>query len=130
MGESEPVAVETCQEIVNNYLTRSGWPIWKVLSPLLRGVLDQEKNAVTTCQQIFDIYLTRNGRPISGIVGDQVQNLSSATVDGDLLQIDTRTVRDLWQEYAYGLNGQEPLREKERRGKKWRQGSAFRQFWF
>jgi hypothetical protein len=49
------------------------------------------------------------------------------------------TVRDIWQEYAHGLNGQEPLREKESRGTKWRQdpfdrktgkrGHALRHFW-
>jgi hypothetical protein len=133
MGDSEAVAMETCQEIVNNYLTRNGIPKWNTLIPLLRGVRDQKENAVTTCQQIFNKYLTRNDRPISGIVGDQVQHKSSATVD-------KRTVRDLWQEYAYGLNGQEPLRDKERRGKKWRrdpvdlktgkQGSTLRYLWY
>jgi hypothetical protein len=117
-GDSEAVAVETCQEIVNSYLSRNGCPNWKVLSPLLRGVLDQEEKVVTTCQQIFKKYLTRNSRPISVIVGDQVHNPSSTTVDGYFLQVDysdtRRTVHNLWQEYAYGLNGQEPLRARER----------------
>jgi hypothetical protein len=124
MGDSEAVAVETCQEIVNNYLTRSGFPNWRIVSPLLRGVLDQEKNAVTTCQQIFNKYLTRNGRLIVELVGDQVQNPSRTAVEGTVMHFHVshkRTVHDIWQEYAHGLNGQEPLREKERaRGSKWR----------
>jgi hypothetical protein len=74
VGDRQAVAVETYQEIVNHYLTKNGFTNWIVLSPLLRGVLDQEKNAVTTCQQIFNKYLTRNGRPITVIIGDQVQN--------------------------------------------------------
>jgi hypothetical protein len=88
MGDSEAVAVEICQEVVNNYLNRNGSPNWNVLSPLLRGVLDQEKNAVTKCQQIFNNFLTRNGRQISGIVGDQVQNKTGTTVDWDFSQVD------------------------------------------
>jgi uncharacterized protein YifE (UPF0438 family) len=158
MGDSEAVAVETCQEIVNKYLNRNGCPNWKVLSPLLRGVVRREENAVKTCQKIFNKYLTRNGRhisgivreeestvttcqktvtkdltgngrPISGLVGDQVQSPNSAAF----------AVHDLWQEYAHGLNGKEPLREKERRGIEWRQdpidpktgkpGSTLRLFW-
>jgi hypothetical protein len=123
MGDSEAMAVETCQEIVNNYMTKNDCPIWNVLGALLRGVLDQEESAVTTCQQIFNKYLARNGRPISEIVGDQVQNPSSTTSEGAFTQVhlsDKRTVSDTWQEYAHGLNGHEPLRDKERRGKKWR----------
>jgi hypothetical protein len=125
LGDSEAVAVETCQEIVDHSLTRSGCPNWEVLCPLLRGVVGKKKNAVTTCQEIFNKYLTRNGRPIRGIVGDQVQSLNSTALP-DLWKVhvgapDRRTVHDLWQEYAHGLNGQEPLREKERRGKNWRQ---------
>jgi hypothetical protein len=124
-GDSEAVAVETCQEIVNNYLPKSRCPNWRLLSPLLRGVLGQKKDAVRTCQTIFNKYLARNGRPISDIVGDQVRILNSAALPG-LWKVyvhrpDTRAVQDLWQEYAYGLNGQEPLRDKERRGKEWRQ---------
>jgi hypothetical protein len=82
MGDSEAVAVETCQEIVNNYLTRKECPNWKILGPLLRGVLHRKNDEVKTCQEIFNKYLNKNGRPISGIVGDQVQNPSSATVGG------------------------------------------------
>jgi hypothetical protein len=48
MGDSEAVAVETCQEIVNNRLTKNCVSNWNVLCPLLRGMLDQKKNAVTT----------------------------------------------------------------------------------
>jgi hypothetical protein len=123
MGDIESLAVETCQEIAKCYLTRNGSPNWNLLCPLLRGVLGQEENAVTRCQQIFNAYLTRNGRPITGIVGDQVQDPSRSTVDEDFWNVrvsDSRAVHAIWQEYAHGINGQEPLREKERRGKEWR----------
>jgi hypothetical protein len=128
-GDSEAVAVETCRAIVKNYLTGNGNPDWRALSPLLRRVLDQDKIPVITCQKIFNKYLTRNGRPISGIVGGQ------ALVHGP----ESRTVRDFWQEYAHGVNEQEPLREKEKRGIEWRRdtidprtgkrGSTFRDLW-
>jgi hypothetical protein len=62
------------EEIANPVLSK----LEIVLSPLLRGVVDQQKNAVATCQQIFNKYLTGNGRPISGIVGDQIQTPNSA----------------------------------------------------
>jgi hypothetical protein len=78
MGDSEAVAVETCQEIANNYLNKNGGINWIELSPFLRGVLRQEENAVTKCQQIFNKYLTRNGRPISGIVVAPVPNIRQA----------------------------------------------------
>jgi hypothetical protein len=46
MGDSEAMAVKTCQEIVNDYMTKNGCPKWKVLRPLLRGVLIQVKKCV------------------------------------------------------------------------------------
>jgi hypothetical protein len=124
MGDSEAVAVETCQEIVNNYLPKSGCPNWRLLSPLLRGVLDQDQNAVTTCQQIFNEYLTRNGRPITGMFGDQVQSPKSSAALTDLGEVyshvsDTRTVHDIWQEYTHGLrNRYMRKREAEQSGAK------------
>jgi hypothetical protein len=47
MGDSEAVAVESCQEIVNKNLSRNGFPDWKVLSPVLRGVVRREENDPT-----------------------------------------------------------------------------------
>jgi hypothetical protein len=52
----------------------------------------------------------------------QVQSLANSTALADFRKVyvrcpESRTVRDLWQEYAHGLHGQEPLREKEKRGK-------------
>jgi hypothetical protein len=143
MGDSEAVAVETCQEIMKKYLTRNDVLNWNVLSPLLRGVICQEKTAVTTCQEIFNKYLNKNGRPISDIVGEQVQ-MPNSTALSDVWNAhvrgpDGRTVRELWHEYQYGLNGQDSLREKEERGSKWRQdpidpktgkrGSTLQHFW-
>jgi hypothetical protein len=48
MGDSEAVAVETCQEIVNNNMTKNDCPNWRVLCSLLNGVLNQRK---TQCQR-------------------------------------------------------------------------------
>jgi hypothetical protein len=57
---------------------------------------------------------------------NHVQSLNSTALP-DLWKIDVsgytnrKTIRDLCQEYAHGVNGKEPLRKKERRRKKWRQ---------
>jgi hypothetical protein len=53
MGDSEAVAVEICQEIVGNYLTRNRSTDWKVVCPLLRGALDQEEIAVKGIGWVF-----------------------------------------------------------------------------
>jgi hypothetical protein len=147
MGDSEAVAVETCQEIVNNYMSMYGNPRWNKLGPILRGVLDKQENAVTTCQEIFNKYLIRKGLPITGIVAPthvHPNHPSSMALDVDFWEVHAsdrrRTVRDIWQEYAHGLNGRGALREKERaHGKKWRrglidpktrkQGQALNYFW-
>jgi hypothetical protein len=138
MGDSEAVAVETCRAITNDHLTKNGCPTWNVLSPLLRGVLDQDISAVTTCQKICKENRAMNDRQISGTVGEQIPN-TTALPGFHIHGPESRTVHDIWHEYAHGINGQEPLREKERRGKKWRQGSinpktgkqgsALRQLW-
>jgi hypothetical protein len=55
VGDSEAVAVETCQEIVNKNLNRNGFPDWKVLSSLLRGVVRQEENDPTNTRAFITI---------------------------------------------------------------------------
>jgi hypothetical protein len=75
---------------------------------------------------------------------DNVQSPKSTRAFADFGRVnfrdsESRTVRNVWQEYAHGLNGQEPWREQERSGQKWSQdpidpktgkrGHTLRHFW-
>jgi hypothetical protein len=59
-------------------------------------------------------------RSVELLVIKSQTRVSSTTVGGEFSQVHRRTVRDIWQEYERGLNGQEPRREIERPGAEWR----------